>query len=318
MQYDPFSKNLKCKVFDIETTGLYAAHDMIISASFIDPDGSGLVQYFTESPSSEDFTISQILNEIADCDCLITFNGNSFDIPFVLTRARKYGLADKLPLTRNLDVYRLLKSYWQLAPRMESLRQKAVEQALGIDWQRTDMIGGGECISLYNSYIRTGAAEPKELILLHNADDVRQLAAICGKLSFLPYDRIAFETGIYLKLISQDLISSTEYRVLTGPMKIAADKLSLNARIAPACMPTAYYEDSFHLQSDADGKVSLDVFAKRKGPLLFCDLRKLPVDKSLFEKLKGFEADYLLLAENDDINYNACALLCAELLKTLG
>ena len=90
MIYDPYSKNMRCTVFDIETTGLSPTRDMIISASFIDPDGSGLRQYFTDDPRTEYFTVSRILEELADCDAVITFNGNSFDLPFVYSKARKY------------------------------------------------------------------------------------------------------------------------------------------------------------------------------------------------------------------------------------
>ena len=61
MKYDPYSRNLKSRVFDIETTGLYPGRDMIISASFIDPDGENLTQYFTEDPAAEHLTVSRII-----------------------------------------------------------------------------------------------------------------------------------------------------------------------------------------------------------------------------------------------------------------
>ena len=318
MMYDPYSKNLRCKVFDIEATGLYYSHDRIISASFVDPDGTGLVQYFTEDPAAEDFTVSMILKELSDCDAVITYNGAGFDLPFVLSRAKKYGLAEKLPAMRSVDIYKLLKHYWQLAPSMESLRQKAVEDALGLAEYRTDLIGGGDCISLYSEYLNLGRSEAKDLILLHNADDVRQLARITQKLSFLPYHRIAFEQGMLMKAYTQSLLGQTEYRILTGPASLKGGKLSLSARIDPPCMPTAFYEDGFTLQAGADGKVQLDVYTGKAEGLEFADLRKLPVDAQSFSKLPGFSESFLVLSTENGINYAECMAVISALLEKLA
>ena len=318
MLYDPYCKNLKCKVFDIETTGLYYSHDRIISASFIDPDGSGLIQYFTEDPAAEDFTVSGILAELSGCDAVITYNGNTFDLPFLAARAKKYGLAEKLPLMRSIDVYKLLKHYWQLAPSMETLRQKAVEDALGLAENRTDLIGGGDCISLYSEYLNIGRSQAKDLILLHNADDVRQLARITQKLSFLPYHRIAFEQGMLLKAYTQSLLGQTEYRILTGPASLKDGKLSLSARIDPPCMPTAFYEDGFTLQSDAAGKVQLDVYTAAAEGLEYTDLHRLPLDAADFKDLSSYSDGYLVLSDPEGINYDACMTLAKALLEKLA
>jgi len=318
MIYDPLSKDLKCRVFDIETTGLYSQKDCIISASFIDPDGSGLLQFFTEDPAAEHLTVSRILQELSSCDTVITYNGHTFDLPFVLTRARRYGLAEKLPMFRSADMYKWLKHYWQLAPSMPSLRQKAVEEALGLSTDRTDLIGGDECISLYSRYIALGEKQAKDLILLHNADDVRQLARICQKTSFLPYYRIAFEQGALIKICSQSLMGLQEYKILTGPAQLSKGKLSLTAKIDPPCMPTAYYEDHFVLQSDNDGSIRLDINTAQTGEIIYTDLKKLPAPAEAFSDLPAAANDYLVLSDKGEINYRECVTLAMELLKTLA
>ncbi len=318
MIYDPYSKNMNCRVFDIETTGLSPAMDMIVSASFIDPDGSRLTQYFTDDPASEYITVTRILEELSGCDAVITYNGNSFDLPFIYSRARKLCITGPRHFLRKIDIYRWLKSYWQLAPSMESLRQVAVEEALGLSECRTDRISGGECIPLYSDYLSRGTEKSKELILLHNADDVRQLAAITQKLSFLPYHRIAFENGFMTKANSFGLLGNCEYRILGGPAELKGGHLKLKARIDPPCMPTAYYEDGFRLQSDGKGSAELDVFCGMNGSLIYADINKLPVESSAFEGITGFDQGLLMLSYNDEINYPACNALAAQLLKTLA
>ena len=179
------------------------------------------------------------------------------------------------------------------------------------------MIDGGECIPLYNAYLRTGAEEPKQLILLHNADDVRQLAAVTGKLSFLPYPRIAFEQGFLLKAQGSGLLG-TAARIKAGAIKLSRGKLTVKAEIDPPCMPTAFYEDSFQLQSDTKGSAELFVYCREQDGLLFTDLKKLPVDASEFKDTEGFEHDYLVLSDTEKINHSACVKLASELLKTLA
>ena len=318
MKYDPYSKGLKCRVFDIETTGLYPVRDRIVSASFADPDGSGLVQYFTESPEAEDFTVSCILRELEDCDAVITYNGNTFDLPFLLARSRKFGIADRLPLIRHVDIYRWLKSYWPLAESMESMRQKAVEEVLGLAGDRTDMINGGECIELYTEYLRLGREEAKELILLHNADDVRQLAAITNKLSFLPYARIAFEQGLYLRFPAEASLIPREYRVMTGPFKLDIKNITVNGRIDPPCVPTSYFRDGFDLQAGADGKFTLRITLMNSSDIYFADLQDLPVDPYTYKGYAGSEQGYLVLSDPDGIKYDACLKLAGDLITTLA
>ena len=317
MKYNPYTKDLKCRVFDIETTGLNPSGDRIISASFIDPDGSGLVQFFTEDPSCEDFVISKILEELELCDCVITYNGNSFDLPFVVSRARKYGLAEKLPTLWKIDIYRWLKSYWQLAPGLESLRQKSVEQVLGLSDNRDDEIDGGECIQLYSEYIYLNRKEAKDLILLHNADDVRQLARITQQLSFLPYDRIAFEQGFYTYFETVSLLGSLKNRILIGPSELSSGRLTVSARSYPPCAPAAFYDDLYKLQSGAKGDIKLEINYSENNNLKYVDITKLPVTTSIFKDIPEYNHGYLILEDEDHIRYSACSKLILQLLEKL-
>ncbi|MBQ3931916.1 MAG: ribonuclease H-like domain-containing protein [Firmicutes bacterium] len=317
MRYNTYTKGLKCKVFDIETTGLYPGRDRIISASFIEPDGSNLTQYFSESSASEDLTISSILSEFKDCDVIITYNGQSFDVPFVLTRARKFGLAEELPAFYNADVYRWLKSYWPLAETAPSLSQKSVERILGLDTDRTDLISGGECIQLYSEYINLDNEHAKDLILLHNADDVRQLARITQTLSFLPYDRISFDKGFMIKLSSVSLFGEMEHKIITTGLKLGDSCLSLNARSYPACPPCAFYDDEMELQCSGSGEISLKVSVKNSGALRFADLKGLKVEEDELQCRQKIKSGYLILQTEDGIDYGACCELAKKLLGRL-
>jgi hypothetical protein len=317
MRYNTYTKGLKCKVFDIETTGLYPGRDRIISASFIDPDGSGLNQYFSESSAAEDLTIASILSEFADSDVIITYNGQSFDVPFVLSRAKKFGLAEELPAFYNVDVYRWLKNYWPLAETAPSLSQKSVEKILGLDDSRTDLIGGEECIRLYSEYINLDNENAKDLILLHNGDDVRQLAKITQALSFLPYDRISFDKGFMIKLDSFSLFGEMTHKIITTGLRLSDNCLSLGAKSYPACPPCAFYEDEMELQCSGAGEISLKVNVKNSGALRFADLKGLKVPEDELTCRRHVKSGYLILQTEDGINYDACCELAKTLLGRL-
>ena len=317
MRYNTYTKGLKCRVFDIETTGLYPGRDRIISASFVDPDGNGLTQYFSESSASEYLTVSSILSEFSECDAVITYNGQSFDIPFALSRAKKYGLAEELPPFYSIDIYRWLKSYWPLAETAPSLSQKSVEKMLGFETERTDRIGGGECIQLYSEYINLDNENAKELILLHNGDDVRQLARITQALSFLPYDRITFDKGFMIKLSSISLFGETTHKIITTGLKLSDDRLTLNAKSYPPCPPCAFYEDEMEMQCSGSGEVSLKINVKSSGSLRFADLKALKVDGSDLSCRQFIKSGYLILQTEDGINYGACCELAKHFLGRL-
>lgn len=307
MLYNPYCKNLKTRIFDIETTGFYANQDLIISASFCDTNGDNLKQFFCETPQAEDFLISQILEELSHCDVVVTYNGNVFDIPFVLTRAQKYRLCENLPVFWPADIYRWLKGYWPLSERMPGLSQKSVEFALGLEKNRTDEIGGEECIALYSEYLSRNKSEAKQLILLHNGDDVRQLARITEKLSFLPYHKIAFEKGFMVRP-----------GIVTSGTKSAKNKYSVKGRAPKGALPADIFADSYRLQYDSkSGAVNLVIYTQKKEAFKFIDLKADGFKTADFEHFKGYQSGFLVLQDGDNINFAEFNALAAKIIGSL-
>ncbi|MDR1765587.1 MAG: ribonuclease H-like domain-containing protein [Lachnospiraceae bacterium] len=91
------------------------------------------------------------------------------------------GGAAPAPTMKSTDIYKRIKPYRHVLG-LDSLRQKSVENFLGID--RQDKYSGGELVDMYHAYLRTGNAKMYELLLLHNADDVRGMAALLPILSY--------------------------------------------------------------------------------------------------------------------------------------
>ncbi|MBR5755968.1 MAG: ribonuclease H-like domain-containing protein, partial [Firmicutes bacterium] len=210
------------------------------------------------------------------------------------------------------DMYRWLRGYWPQAALMSSLRQKAVEQALGLSNKRTDEIGGGECISLYNRYLMSDDEEAKRLILLHNADDVAQLGKIFTGVKALPFDRIAFELGFCFKTDDLGLIRVLETRLDRNNVFVKANK-------EPGGIPSVIFEDCFELEYEPlKGDISLKIALSSYEGRRFVDLTRLPVDASAFKELSGYHSDFLVLADEKEVKYREINELTRLMLSGKG
>lgn len=310
MKNNPYLKNLNYRIFDIETTGLTPLSSMIISASFYDTRTKELVQLFSESPADEKEVIRKALEILASLDAVITFNGKSFDLPFLKARAKRYGLNAQLQTLWNIDVYLWLKKYWPMAGRMASLRQKAVEEALGLAPDRTDEIDGAECIRLYTRYLQLRDQKDKEKILLHNGDDVAQLGKICSAINFLPWHEISYNEG-FLAFYGAN-------KTLLQGFESKNGKLTVKGVTAPGGLPASFFDDGYALEYDSfTGAVTLSLYPERKGDLLFADLDRFPVAPEKYAQLPGFHEGFLVLANEGRPFYRECTRLAHGIIENL-
>ena len=177
--FDLYHGGLKPCIFDIETTGLSAqrGNKIILTACLI-PNSTGvtITQFLAENSYEEDRVIMATMDFLKDesIDYLITYNGASFDIPFMKQR-----LATKnLPYVLNMyefDLYNFIRSNTGLKSQIGSLSQKNVEQHFGISSNRKDVISGRESVKLFAEYAINQDSVIEKIILTHNREDVLQL-----------------------------------------------------------------------------------------------------------------------------------------------
>ena len=189
--FDLYHGGLKPCIFDIETTGLSAQRgNKIIMTACLIPNSKGvtITQFLAENPYEEDRVIMATMDFLKDesVDYLITYNGASFDIPFMKQR-----LATKnLPYVLNMyefDLYNFIRSNTGLKSQIGSLSQKNVEQHFGISSNRKDVISGRESVKLFAEYAINQDSVIEKIILTHNREDVLQLCHlfnIIGRNSF--------------------------------------------------------------------------------------------------------------------------------------
>ncbi len=194
-------------LFDIATTGLSADHDLIycIGCGYRRGEDILIELFFAEKPSAEPEILSAFFTLLENHATLLTFNGNSFDIPFLRKRASRYNflhsansfseqpdsVASGKPSTfgdgvhgtgyTSIDLYREALGMKPLL-LLSSYRQKSLERFLGC--RREDPYNGGELIEIYHHYVTAPNTEALSVLLQHNEDDVRGMFELIGLLSW--------------------------------------------------------------------------------------------------------------------------------------
>ena len=183
-------------VFDIETTGLSPKNAQIylIGVAHLAGDSLKITQYFAERAAEEADVLRGFAKELAACKLLLHFYGDRFDLPFVKARCEAHALdvlPDITPMTKaqdnailSCDVQKLLTPLKQFYG-LSNCRLKTLEHLMGIP--RTDMMSGGELISVYKDYCVQPTAEAEKLLLLHNEDDLHGTFRILSALQPLAY-----------------------------------------------------------------------------------------------------------------------------------
>ena len=166
--------------FDIETTGLSADISAITLIGCCDMDRN-ITQWFNEDGFSQKQILSDFLAFIKSYDTLITFNGTTFDLPFLTSKIKEFKLNASFDRYEHLDLYQILKPYKNLWG-LKNFRQKNLEEYLG--FHRTDKLSGKKLIKTYQNYLEKGDTKDKEAVLLHNREDLLGLRNIYSLMSY--------------------------------------------------------------------------------------------------------------------------------------
>ena len=196
-------------LYDIETTGLNPKSSQLylLGILLFHEEKIELIQYFAESVLDEEEILEQFFQLCQTKKVLISFNGEGFDNRFVESMAKSYG---KLPLHLNLkqlDLFKLIRKRKKFYG-LESCSLKSCERFLGI--YREDRCSGGELISVYREYLQDKGSEKKNMLLLHNREDIQNLPAL---FSFLAYENI-FQGNIHFQraeLLVRDEMKEKNY-----------------------------------------------------------------------------------------------------------
>ena len=169
--------------FDIECTGLSPRKSYIYLIGYATRVGDTItITQLLASNESEELEILQEFETIMEkYPKLLGFNSTRFDESFIVERCRKYKLNTKIKSKSHTDMY-LMTTKARCLLDLPNYKQKTIEEFLGL--HRDDKYNGGELIPVYMHYSLTGDTTSKELILLHNYEDVKGMIYITDILSY--------------------------------------------------------------------------------------------------------------------------------------
>lgn len=210
----------KIAYFDIETTGFDRKNNNIILISlgwYEDYYNFTIKQYYAESLDEEYDVLKSFGEDIKNFDIWSSYNGIAFDEPFIKHRFYKKNLDYDLP-REHIDLYRHIKPYYKKLG-MKRCNLKSVEKFIGIN--RKDEINGGISVKLYEEYLNTRNEQLRDIILLHNYEDVLNLPKIF-KL------RYKIETSDYIE--REDVITEKQNKYLCYLLKQNDVDIKFNIR----------------------------------------------------------------------------------------
>lgn len=230
----------KALFLDIETTGLSSktASIYLIGACYYKDNTWNGIQWFAETPEEEADIIHAFFQFASDFSTLIHFNGNQFDLPFILGRCELLGLSYNFEAFEGIDIYKrvaLCKHFLQLP----NCKQKSIEKFLHLD--REDKYSGGELIQIYKEYVVTPSKDKEELLLLHNKDDLK------GMLEILP---ILSYADIFNKPVRATKVQANYYRDLNGKKQ---QELIIRLKLTSSVpVPLSYHANDCYVTAEGN------------------------------------------------------------------
>lgn len=304
--FDMYFGSLKPCVFDIETSGLSAADSKIVLTALLIPCENGLrvTQFLAEDPFEEDRVLAATMEYIKNehIDYLITYNGDSFDIPFTARRLEALHLPYSMD-KYDLDIYKFIRRNTMLPDVLDSLSQKNIERYLCIGGDRMDTITGRESVRLFQEYAASGSGAIEKIILTHNREDVLQLAKI-------------------LDLLGQDdfcsVLKSPDFHEAIARVGFPAARADLAARprISRSCLRIAgrqlrspfsavcFPDTNCNIRAEFDRKTaafSIEVPLTGRSGSLYVDTGSLGLDDTVLAGLDGLDGyvdGYMILQED--------------------
>lgn len=163
---------------DLETTGLASTPVFLIGAMVWIHDHLEIQQYFARDYSEERSILSLFLDVTKGKKLLVTFNGKSFDFPYVAARAAANGLTFQMSM-EHVDLLHVCRRLWK--GKLPDCKLQTLEKHL-CKRSRTGDIAGADIPRAYHDYVRTGDAWQMVECLKHNRLDLITLAELLLRL----------------------------------------------------------------------------------------------------------------------------------------
>ncbi len=311
--------DLDIGILDIETTGLNPSRNKFILGGLFDLQTKTMHQLFAENRGEEREALKAFYDMISQLDMVITYNGRHFDMPFIEKRLKLHGFGGRFKadteqtafeayLPYNLDIYLMINGHSPIKRLVPNLKQKTVENYMGLWQSRTDEISGAESVALYNRYENTGSSQLESRILLHNSDDVLQLTRLMKVIGKCDIHKAMYHLGFPVFAESHESTGgSRRYRLMVKKIRTEKNSLMVSGiQMDNAMEYTGFSFGDFPVESrfsrrSATFDMKLPII--RDSGLCIADLDAAGLQRSDFEKYPSCSSGFLVIENHDIKNF---------------
>lgn len=168
---------------DIESCGLAGEPVFLVGLLVWTERGLVVRQFLARDYAEERPLLDGVWRAVAETQCLVTYNGKTFDMPTLGARRLACGLFDRPPMPAHVDLLAEARRRWKGA--LPNCRLQTVEQVI-VARRRQGDIPGAEIPAAYHAFVRARqSGDPAgrrrglrrmQAILHHNALDLLTLA----------------------------------------------------------------------------------------------------------------------------------------------
>lgn len=166
-------------VLDIETSGMQYTGSLafLIGLGYYEGENFVVEQLFLPHPDSEENSFERLQELIESKSLLVTFNGKSFDIPFLEDRLLYHQIWLNLREKEHFDLLHIARRLWK--KRLSSCSLDSIEyHILGHERDCQEDIPGSEIPQVYLNYLSDGDARLLKRVFSHNHDDILYTALL--------------------------------------------------------------------------------------------------------------------------------------------
>jgi uncharacterized protein YprB with RNaseH-like and TPR domain len=159
---------------DLETGGLASSPVFLAGTMHWNGEDFVLRQYFARHYGEEAALLRALAQQVAGFQALVTYNGKSYDAPFLRARALIHRVPLVLP-SLHVDLLHAARRRWR--GTFENCRLQTLERQV-CRRQRSGDVPGDEVPGLYHDYVRSGEAHRMVPVFHHNLLDVVTMAEV--------------------------------------------------------------------------------------------------------------------------------------------
>ncbi|MCK9151850.1 ribonuclease H-like domain-containing protein [Methanobacterium alcaliphilum] len=163
---------------DIETLGLSGQPVILMGEASIENNEIEVRQYILKNLGDEPAVLSGFTDRITENTSFVSFNGVTFDLPYIKNRLRYFRLEYDLDRP-HFDLLHYSRRFWR--NKLPNCKLTTIERHL-FDIERVDDVPGSHIPGYYSTYLKEDNIGPMVPIIEHNRLDIVTLALILAQM----------------------------------------------------------------------------------------------------------------------------------------